>query len=58
MKEVITKSTIFAIFCYTVVGCFGYITFAYDPKQLTEPYLSGVVIIADYGDRWEVIIVK
>ncbi len=58
MEKVISKSTYFAIFVYFTVGAFGYLTFASDPRQLTEGMQAAIIIIADYGGRFEVTIVS
>jgi len=57
MQNVISKSTYFAIFVYFTVGTFGYLTFASNPKELTDGMQAAIIIIADYGNRFEVTLV-
>lgn len=56
MYKVISKSTYFGILVYFTVGAFGYMTFATNTKELTDGMQAAIIIIADYGGRFEVTI--
>ena len=57
MKKIIVYSTYFGSLVYILVGVFGYLSFANKTQEITDISKSGVIIMANYGNRWEVIIV-
>jgi amino acid permease len=57
MKKVINRSIFIASVPYALVGIFGYLAFANLPDELTSPEKAGIIIMANYSGRIEVLLV-
>lgn len=57
MNKVINRAIIFASIPYALVGVFGYLAFANMPSELTSDNKAGIIIMANYNERFEVLLV-
>ena len=53
MKKVIKRSIIVASIPYAMIGFFGYLSFAKNPFELIDKDKAGIIIMANYGRRFE-----
>ena len=56
MNKVIRLAIIYASVPYMIVGASGYLMFANQSEELTSDSKAGIIIMSDYGGRFEVLL--